>query len=326
MIVSRHIPRLVVFFIALVWMGGCVQTKTTPGYARAGDHIVMGLGGIERNAGGDSALKPSDLTITLTDFSGQQHTLEPRLLFKSYADYSALMNLNVMDGLAASIGLVGMVPYDSGWFAVAPLTYPGQYDAPLPLAVGAATISVTSPKLTNTASPFEGSLNNIPIEIIAGTSPEDEDFVKQFFNYIRTANSFTIAPNNLSGIDAVGGAYLVINYSDDTFFSDGRVPVVVPSDHNPYVQINYNVVPNGDGTGSIYVTLLNPQGFRTLATATPSSSLMSDLSVNLNYFSGGTAAQAKTNFSLVSVDSYYIDMTGAVLPGVSPVLTHFEDL
>ena len=40
------------FILALFWLAGCVQTKTTPGYAKAGDYIVLGLGGVERNANG----------------------------------------------------------------------------------------------------------------------------------------------------------------------------------------------------------------------------------------------------------------------------------
>ena len=101
---------------------------------------------------------------------------------------------------------------------------------------------------------------------------------------------------------------------------------MVPSNHNPYVQLNYNVVSNGNGTGTIYVTLLNPAGFKTLVAAAPNSSLLSDLTVKLVYFSSGTPAQAKANFSVNTNDSYYIDMNGTKYGGITPVLTHAEDL
>lgn len=318
--------HLVMLVITTVWISGCVQTKTTPGYARAGDHIVIGLGGAVRNASGTAALKASDLTITLTDHNSQQFQLQPRYIFKSYVDYSARVNTFSFDGTNVQAGLSGMVPYDGGWFVVAPLTYPSQYGSPLPLAVGAATISVTSPKLVNTANSVEGNLNAIPLEIIAGTSPEDVDFVRQFFSYVNTPASFVIRPNTLVGINDVGGAFLAIEYSDDSFFSNGIMPVVVPSDHNPYVQTNYNIVPNGDGTGTIYVTLVNPAGFKTLATADPNSSLLSDLTVRMNYFSSGTPAQAKTKFSINTMDSYYIDLNGNTMGSMYPVLTHAIDL
>lgn len=320
------VMKILLMVIAAAWLSGCVQTKTTPGYARAGDHIVIGLGGAIRNAGGTAALKPSDLTITLTDFNNQQFVLEPRYVYKSYVDYTAQVNTYSFDGTNALVGLTGMVPYDGGWVVVAPLTYPGQYNSPLPLAVGAATISVTSPKLTNTANAIEGNLNAIPIQIIAGSSLQDVDFVRQFVGYINTPNSFVVRPNSIDGVNNVGGAFLAIEYSDDSFFKNGVMPVVVPSDHNPYVQTNYNIVPDGDGSGTIYVTLVNPAGFKTLATATPNSSRLSDLTVRMNYFSDGTPTQAKTKFSINTMKSYYIDLNGYTMGSIYPVLVHAVDL
>ncbi|MCB1703212.1 MAG: hypothetical protein KDI17_00005, partial [Halioglobus sp.] len=165
-----------------------------------------------------------------------------------------------------------------------------------------------------------------PLEIIAGTSAQDVDFVWQFGAYVSSPNSFVVAPSTLAGITEVGGAFIAINYNDDSFFKNGLEPVVVPSNHNPYVQLNYNVVSNNDGTGTIFVTLLNPAGFKTLPTAGPNSSFLSDLTVRLNYFSAVTPAAAKANFSVDTFNSYYIGMNGAVIPGVAPVLTHTVDL
>lgn len=317
--------KVALLLIASVWLTGCVQTKTTPGYARAGDNIIIGLGGVIRNASGEAALKASDLTITLTDSNNQHFNLQSSFIFKSYLDYSAQMNTYTFDGTNTQIGLVGMVPYDGGWFVMSPLTYPGPY-APLPLAVGPATISVSSPKLINTANSVEGNLTNIPIEIVAGTAAQDVNFVKQFVGYVDTTNSFVIRPSTLNGVNDVGGAFLAINYNDDTFFKNGLAPVIVPADHNPYVQMNYHVVSTGGGTGTIYITLLNPSGFKTVATAGPNSSYLSDLTVRLNYFSNGTPAQAKANFSVDNVKSYYMGMDGSTLYGIYPTLTHAQDL
>ncbi len=329
MVTRMCFSRVVYLCIVLFWLGGCVQTATTPGYARAGDHITIGLGGIIRNAGGEADLKGSDLTIILTDANGTQFNLQPRWVFKTFADYSAQVNTYTFNGTSTLVGLTGMVPYDGGWMVVAPLTLPNQYNSPLPLAVGAASISVTSPKLINTASAAEGDLSAIPVEIVAGTSPEDINFARQYGAYLTTQESFVIAPNDLAGIDAVGGAFFTIEYNDDTFFQSGLEPVVVPSNHNPYVQVNYNVIPNGDGTGRILVTLLNPAGFKTVATAEPNSSYLADLTLRLNYF--GVVADAdrsiaKANFSLDTFNSYYIGMDGAVIAGVTPILTHSVDL
>lgn len=318
------------FVLALVWLAGCVQYKTTPGYARTGDYIVLGLGGVERNTNGAAALKPSDLTITLTDANSVDHELRARYVFKSYVDYGTWMNSGILDGSEALFGLTDMVPFDGGWFAVAPLTYPGLYTSPLPLAVGPAMVSVTSPKLTNiVSSAAEGDLSAIPIDIIAGISPHDNDFQGQFFSYVDSGRNFVIVPGDLTGITEVGGAFLVINYNDDSFFNSDVEPMVVPSDHNPFVQLSYNHVANGDGTGTLYVSLLNPAGFKTLATASQNSSLLSSLAVKLMYFPVGfgvEVAAAKASFSVDAASSYYIGMDGAILSGITPVMTHIADL
>ena len=318
--------RCMALILVAAWLAGCVQSKPTPGYARTGDHIVLGLGGILRNAGGARLLTPEDLTIKLTDANSVQHTLKARYVFRAYPDHGATMNTLTLQGAYPQLGLTNMVPFDGGWFAVTPLTVPDQYDSPLPLAVGPATLSITSNKLNNINNSAEGDLTAIPIEILPGVSVQDVDYARQFLGYVSNTSGFVITPGSLAGISAVGGASLVINYSDDNFFNSGLDPMVVPIDQHPYVQLNYNVVPNGDGSGSIIVTLLNPAGFKTQATAEANSALLSHLGVKLLYFSDGTAAAAKANFSLDVDRSYYIDMNGTMLPGVSPYLTHLHDL
>jgi hypothetical protein len=142
---------------------------------------------------------------------------------------------------------------------------------------------------------------------------ESRYLFKTYADHSAQLNTFAF-----DGINALVGLNGMVPY-------DGGWMVVVPSMHNPYVQLNYNVVPSGDGTGTILVTLLNPAGFKTLATTAPNSSYLSDLSVRLNYFSTGTPAVAKDNFSIDTFNSDYVGMNGAVLPGVTPVLTHAVD-
>ncbi|HEY6131166.1 MAG TPA: hypothetical protein VIV27_04070, partial [Halioglobus sp.] len=127
----------------------------------------------------------------------------------------------------------------------------------------------------------------------------------------------------------VGGAMLAIRYTDSSFFPANTEPMVVPLTHNPFVQLNYNHVPNGNGTGTVYVTLLNAAGFVDEANATQNTSPLASVSVKLLYFPSGTtsnSAEAKASFSIDAAQSYYIDTDGSILAGVSPVLTHYEDL
>lgn len=326
---ASNAVKAIVLLLAIVWLAGCVQTKTAPGYARAGDYIVLGLGGVARNAGGAAALGADDLTITLTDANAVDHALEARYIFKSYLDYTSWMNFATIDGSTNTFGLSNMSAFDGGWFAVVPLTYPSQYSSPLPLAVGDATVSVASPKLTNIGNAIEGDLSAIPIEIIAGISPPDEDYQRQFIGYSDSGRNFVIAPDDLTGISEVGGLFLEIDYNDDSFFTAGVEPMVVPAENHPFVQLNYNHISNGDGTGKLLVTLLNSGGFKTGANATQNSSPLSSLALKLMYFSAigdAKVPEAKASFSVNVGNSYYIDMVGGSLSGVTPVMTHISDL
>ena len=97
-------------------------------------------------------------------------------------------------------------------------------------------------------------------------------------------------------------------------------------DHNPYVQLSYNVVPDGGTGGTIYVTLLNPAGFRDLSSSTTNSSLVSNLNIKLVYFNdGGTVLDAQNSFSIRQDLSYYIGLDGTEL-ALDPELKHLSEL
>jgi hypothetical protein len=318
--------KTILVLTALVWLSGCVQTKSVPGYARAGDIVVLGLGGIHRNTISTPVLATSDLNITITDSALNTYTLKASKVFKSYPNYSSSLTYSTFNGELDGLALM---PFDGGWFVTVPLAQATDRTVPLPLAVGPATISITSVTpgdLVNTKLLSEGDLDAIPIEIIAGTSTFDYAYNNQFDMYTQSTKTFDVAPVGLGSTATVGGAYFVINYTDDSLFLDGIEPMVLPSNHNPYVQLSYNVRPNGDGTGTILVTLLNPAGFTTPAVATKNSSMLADLTVKLQYFSSSDATVIKSAFSLDLASSYYIDMSGAVIPALSPQLTHFVDL
>lgn len=311
-----------------LWLGGCVQVKPVPGYGRAGDYIILGLGGVHRNAGGETELKPEDLAITITDANTMTYDLEARYVFRSYLDYNAAMNTWALDGTSAQVGLTGILPFDGGWFAVVPLTQAGQYDTPLvELATGPAQIAVSSPKLTNTADPREGKLDNIPFEVLPGVSQPDNEYITQFTAYAPYRQSFLVSPDDLSGVSDIAGAFVVITYNDASYFRNGLEPLVVPAHNNPYAQLSYHIQDNGNGTGSIYVTLLNPAGFKASNTTTTNASLLGDLTLRLVYFPvDNDIGEAKAVFSLDSAASYYIDSNGAVIGSLSPTLVHAEDL
>ncbi|WP_145999265.1 hypothetical protein [Oceanicoccus sp. KOV_DT_Chl] len=316
---------LTVLCVSAMLLGGCVQNKSVPGYARSGDIVVLGLGGIHRNAQSAPILSVDDLLITITDANSQTYNLSGSTMFKAYPAYDSALNAAVIDGL---LNPMAIELYDGAWNVTVPLTYDGTHDTtPLPLAIGGATINISSAKLTDTKLLTEGSLAAIPIEIVAGTSAYDVDYNRQFGMYQQSFNVFDISPNDLTGISSVAGAYFVITYSDDSLFTNGLLPTVVPSNHNPYVQLSYNVVENGDGTGQVRVVLLNPAGFKSSASATNKSSRLADLSVRMQYFpAAATKEQIESSVSVDLVESYYIDMDGSVISGLEPSMMHLTDI
>lgn len=319
--------KVLMMLVSLAWLAGCVQTTPVAGIAPAGDVVVLGLGGIERNAGGNPALKPADLAVTLTDANNTVHNLEAKYVFKSYPSHASFLNTATHNGFVGTAGLSNMVAYDGGWFAMVRLMYPGT-DTPIntsELATCPATMSVVSAKLRNLNNGPEGNLLSLPIEILPGSTPFNQNYERQFIAYQHGGNSFVVAPDDLSGINEVGGAFVVLDYNDDTVFGNGLEPMVVLSDHNPFVQLSYNVVSNGDGSGKVYVTLLNPAGFSNEASAGPNARRLSNLSSQLMYYIEDVTV-AKANFSVDTASSYYIGVDGSVLSGLAPQLTHYDDL
>jgi len=301
-------------------ISGCVQLKTTPGYARSGDLVIVGLGGINRNAQGNQELKVSDLTATITDSNAVVHNLNVEVVFKAYGDYTSQLQEGITNGALSAIELE---PFDGGYYAVVALTDPGRN--PLPLSVGNATVSISSPTLDNLLKPTEGNLQNTPIEILAGTVPWDADALQQFYNYRAAATYFVVSPDDLTGIDSVAGASLVFDYTDDSPFV--AEPMVVPSSHHPFVQVSYNVIDNGDGTGQIRAFILNPNGFTTKALRDTKAALLSELNVKLQTFNSPVDPEAdKLNFTLNPSESFYIDLNGDPIPGLTPTMAHIVDL
>jgi hypothetical protein len=218
---------------------------------------------------------------------------------------------------------------------VVALITPGTFPTPEQMAVlaeGPAAISVTSAKLINTQFFGEGDLTAMPIEIL----PDPPGYVyafnfnfnNQFNQYRQSSHNFLVAPDSLVGVTDVAGAYLVINYADDTLFGPGLNPVVLPTNHNPYAQLSYNVVPDSAGNGGkIYVTLLNPAGFSDSGGV--NASLLADLGVKVLYFPDDAATENLAYINSFAVDlteSYYIDMSGDVITTVAPEMRHFSEL
>lgn len=303
--------KLLAVTLALGSTVGCIQTGPIPGYARVGDQIVVGLGGIHRNAQSNYGLHPSDLTATLTDIDGNDFDLTVVDVFKAYPDY--LSDLTPQTSARADFPV-----FDGGWFAVVDIDDENPGDG-IDIALGLANIAIQSLLLTETANPFEGQHAAQPIEIIAGTSSQG-NFADQFQYYAPSPNHTLISPSDIAALasETVGGAFIQIDYTDDTLIG---TPMILPVGHHPFLQLTYNVQSNGDGTGSILVILMNPDGFVDIASRGDTQCSLQDLTIGFQVFDAAVFTQAmKDSISINVANSYYIDIDGAKILGVAPQL------
>jgi hypothetical protein len=318
----KHLNRLVVsaFAVAALLLSGCVQIASIPSYARAGDTIVLGLGGIGRNWHGE---KPKNLQVVITDATAHTYPLKLGVVFQAYPDYLSGANVMAFDG---SDG-IKLEPYDGGWFISATLT--DNIDNPLPLALGAATLHISADNLSVAVDeqgqlfPQEGNLSSIPLEILAG-APSTTNATAQFGAYDNRGSHFLIRPAGASSA-TFGGAYYVINYQSDSSFGP-LLPMVFPVSHNPFVKMDYKLQQNGNGSGTYYVHIYNPSGFTATTPRTPKQAAPKDLGVHLEYYDANGADTAKTNFALDAVNSYFIDLNGNKIPGLAAEMRHASEL
>ena len=303
----------------LVVLAGCVQKVPISYSARGGDTIILGLGGIQRNTNGATSLVSSDLQITITNSSTNLTSpLTPNVIFKAFSDYSSLLTYAAANNTYPT---ANFVPFDGGWFVTTTLPSDGS------LPPGSYTISITSPKLTNTKFTSEGDLTQIPLQIVAGTADTatTASYNQQFIAYAPT-NHLDVSPSPasaLAGLSAVGGMQLVFTYPQ-AHYDSAHPPMALPYSHNPYIQLSQNIIDNGDGTKTLVVLLSTQQGFVSSANRTAFTPLLSDLSLSLLTFTGsaGTSiSQQIADFTPDSSRSHYYDTSGNVITALQPVTT-----
>jgi hypothetical protein len=308
--------------VAAIGASGCVQQYPIPNAVRSGETLVLGLGGIQRNANGNQKLQAGDLQVALTDHAGTQFILAPEATFKAFPDYASIVNYVAVKGDYL------LKPFDGGWFVTVPLVWPnGDHEGEaLPLAIGEGTVAITSNQLNNTAlEELEGDLTNIPIEILPGVADVNKaiSYKQQFVSYARDS-VLSIAPDSLSGVSSVGGLQLAITYPQSAAYLDANhPPMAVPNSHNPYIQIAQNIVVNNNGTNTINVLLTAQKGFSDAANQTALTPLLSDLTVQIMYFLNTepyTEAQLLDDFEIDLAKSHYVDLNGNAMT-LQPVMT-----
>jgi hypothetical protein len=293
-------------------LAGCVQIAPIPNAAHAGDSVVLGLGGINRNWGGG---KPKNLQITITDSANQTFPLEIITTFQAYPDYRSTTNIMAFDG---SDGMA-LQPFDGGWFVAVGLSNSA---GPLNLVPGPATIHVARDGLGNIFA-REGDLANIPIDIVAGP-PTPSDATTQFGAYDSRNSHFVIRPTGGSAT-TIGGVHYAIDYQTDEQFGAMK-PIAFPVSRNPYVKMDYKIQEHGDGSGTYHIYVYNPAGFTAALPRQIKQAGLSDLGVYLEYFDMGSSPAMQSTFSIDTADTYFIDLDGNRIEGLQAEMLNASQL
>ena len=305
--------------VSLAALSGCVQVATIPYAARSGETVVLGLGGIKRNWNGET---PKNVQLTITDSANNSFPLAPLSFFQAYPDYRALVN-----SMSLTSNGEQLQPYDGGWFVSTALV--NNLGQPLSLATGSATIALTADNdheiRDGLGQPVttEGDFSAIPIEILAG-SPSSLSSSSQFGMYDNRGSHFLVHPATTPST-SVGGAYYVIDFESMVDYDPLLLPAIYPVAHNPYININYTIKTNLDGSGSYHIYVYNTAGFVATTSRTSKQAGLEDLGVHLEYFDPALSS-ALTNFTLNTTDSYFIDVNGNKITGLAAEMLHSSEL
>ncbi len=324
MTTAMHKRMMVMLLLASLLAVGCVNVQTLPSYARAGDVVSVGMAGIKLNTDGKITLTAQDITATITDASSTVHPVKVLKTFRAFPDHTSANLFGTLDRDTVNNSVYATLqPFDGQWWVSVHLVDPGN-DIPLPLAVGAATLQLSAPGVTDTWA-SDGDLNAIHVEIIGGIvnkASTDPDFY--MYNAFAPTQALTIQPDSLTGIAKIGGLQLKLDYDPGALVSGtARVPHLVPISHDPHINIIQKNVDNGDGTYALVAMITNPLGFVPDATYvsgwTIGASTFNDLNLAV-LTEDADFSSYTTNYTIDMVNSFYIDANGNKLMTVNPVL------
>ncbi len=329
-------PTRLLNYIALllicVLFSGCAGMQAISNYARSGDTVMVSLGGTDSNAL-VPVIRKENVNMSITDSLGNSYPVKVRNLFRVNGDptsgyaFRSPTNTMVYDNYVD--------PHQGLWLAVIDLVDPVS-GTPVPLAVGSATLTVSSADIQNWFDPTSygwswtnGNLNSVAIEILAGTGTSN---LMNYLGPVSTAPLDSLEPNpqvevtatGSSGSD-IGGGLFVFSFQNADFseaLSSPRAVVTVP---DPNIQILSNLADQGDGTSKLNVVIVNPHGFKTgndKAGLVAGQSLRRSLRFSLVWSSGNTTVNDANWQSLLLLDSgSYFDLDGNDIPALAPSMT-----
>jgi hypothetical protein len=334
---NAEIIKLGSLMVAAFFITGCIGKTPSPTVARNGGSVDLNLGGIKRNAGGQ-LITADDLTVTITDSLDVQHT--PRILglFRVFPDHTSQYAVEVQNRALGAVN--ALTPHDGAlWLQLALCDPVDVSPNRLDMAAGAATISVTAPKLLQTYDTFgfsaeqEGDYSDIPIIIAAenyfscrGPSVQLQKAAYQAVPFL------TLKPDSPipAGV-TVGGAQIDIDFKCELTEGNGFQMSLVPQHSNPNVNLSQSapLVSECTGTwGTLKAVLTNINGIVArdeLATWTQGQGTEDDLHLAL-VASGGASAVLQSELDGPTppymVSGHYVDTNGDTIPNMTPMLVN----
>lgn len=326
---NRKFILLLLFAAVSIVVGGCINTQALPSYARPGDLVSVGLGGIKRNTDGTTAWIAAQITAEIYYPSGPDAGLRVPVAvaqtFRAYPDHTSQYAVNSLDRSNPQNNFKELDPYDGQWWVTLQLVTPGTA-TPAPLPAGSARIELTVPGMTDNSWAYEGQLKNFPIEILSGTRDVSQNEVYQYAAYQHEETLMVMPSGNLNGL-AIGGLQVKVDY-DPTALTSGTalLPRLVPVSHDPNINIiqYIDTTDTGDGRHHLIAMVTNPNGFVEL----DGGSWAIGKSTHKDLWFAVTVDDAselgtgwESNYAIDFGESFYIDNDGNVIGALSPALT-----
>jgi len=311
---------------------GC-SSIPLPKYAKPNDFVTVPIGG-SKTVANSNYLEYSDLEVTITDSMGQEFPAIILRLYRVYADPSSRYALAIND---PGSELTGVVYANEGQWMLQ-FVMPSGNDLGQTPEPGPASIAVISTEVNPDPDPkkrrintdvktFNEDLSALPFEILPGTGGTVISEIRGG-QYLATGRTILAQPDDETALlNNVGGAVYVFQYNTDAFLSNA-LPYAVKTSPDQHIQLSTSRKDLGGNITELTAIVINPNGFYDDASWGPGKSYYDGLYVAMSWdpvpYGGGEIVNDtnwQSHVSLVPAKSYYIDLDGNIIPGVTPVLS-----
>jgi len=252
--------ELLVLLVIYLGFSGCIGHKAFPLAARTGDTISLALGGTRwHETGPGQEITLNDLDITIQQDQNGDSVIDANEIFDVNSRYLFRLYPDLTSN-AANFGSFVNTPVGE-WSVVLDLA--DSSGNPLPLSENQpATIVVTTSKLHNNFyGSSEGSLSNIPIDILSGIGEShhfnnDSPFSDPNMANLQPLPQLAIS---FSGSVNVAAAALEIDY-DETVLNNSNYIKIIQNVSQPKVILNQRVYKDSSNNWKMRILLMTNQG------------------------------------------------------------------